>query len=108
MSPRKAIVFNNGVIAGILEKLDGEFLFRYDEAYFINPSFPPVCLAMPKKRKVFRSKTLFPFFFGLLTEGSNRETQCRLLRIDERDHFSRLLATAQCDTIGSVTVKPVK
>ncbi len=29
-----------------------------------------------------------------------------LLRIDENDHFSLLLATAQFDTIGAITVKP--
>jgi serine/threonine-protein kinase HipA len=34
-------------------------------------------------------------------------TQSRLLRIDEKDHFGILLATAQYDTVGAITVKPV-
>lgn len=50
---------------------------------------------------------LLHFFFNMLSEGSNRITQARLLRIDEKDHFGILLAIAQNDTIGAITVKPV-
>ena len=102
----KAEVFNNGTPAGILEKKDGEFLFRYHDSYILNSTEPPVSLSLPKRRRLYRSKFLFPFFFGLLSEGSNRQLQNRLLRIDERDHFSLLLATAHTDTIGAVTVRP--
>jgi serine/threonine-protein kinase HipA len=41
----------------------------------------------------------------MLAEGSNKELQCKLLQINENDHFSRLLATAEFDTIGAITVK---
>ncbi|WP_245970282.1 HipA N-terminal domain-containing protein [Pseudochryseolinea flava] len=51
---------------------------------------------------------MFPFFFNMLSEGSNKELQCRLLRIDETDHFALLLAIANFDTIGAVTVKPLQ
>jgi serine/threonine-protein kinase HipA len=44
----------------------------------------------------------------MLSEGVNRQLQCRTLKIDENDDFGLLLATAQFDTIGAVTVKPVK
>ena len=50
---------------------------------------------------------LFPFFFNMLSEGDNRKLQSRMLHIDEDDDFGILLATAQYDTIGAVTVKPV-
>jgi serine/threonine-protein kinase HipA len=36
----------------------------------------------------------------------NKDIQCRLLRIDENDDFTRLLQTAGDDTIGAITVKP--
>jgi serine/threonine-protein kinase HipA len=42
-----------------------------------------------------------------LSEGVNKNIQCRLLKIDENDHFGRLLLTAQDDNIGSITVKPL-
>jgi HipA-like protein len=105
---RKGEIYNNGVLAGVLEKTDDrEFIFHYDEKYFNDGSKNAISLSLPKKQTEFRSKNLFPFFFGLLSEGVNKQTQCRLLRIDENDHFSLLLSTAQSDTIGSITVKEV-
>jgi HipA-like protein len=106
---RKAEIYNNGVLAGTLEKTDSqEFIFRYDAKYFYDNSCSAISLSLPKKQMEFSSKTLFPFFFGLLAEGVNKQTQCKLLRIDELDHFSLLLSTAHSDTIGSITVKEIK
>lgn len=102
---RTAEIFNNGLLAGTLQKNDQGYVFRYDDQYFTDPSQHAISLSLPKTQQEFHSKTLFPFFYGLLSEGVNRQTQCRLLRIDENDHFSLLLATAGSDTIGSVTVK---
>lgn len=105
---RKAEIFNNGVLAGTLEKTDSqEFVFRYEEKYYNDSNRSAISLSLPKKQIEFHSKTLFPFFYGLLSEGVNKQTQCRLLRIDENDHFSLLLSTANSDTIGSVTVKEI-
>ena len=44
----------------------------------------------------------------MLSEGENRQIQSRLLRIDPEDDFGILLATAQFDTAGAVTVKPLR
>lgn len=105
---RKAEIYNNGVLAGVLEKSDRQqYIFRYAEDYFIKPACSAISLSMPKTKQEYRSPFLFPFFYGLLSEGVNRQTQCRLLKIDENDHFSLLLATAQSDTIGSITVKEI-
>jgi serine/threonine-protein kinase HipA len=43
----------------------------------------------------------------MLSEGVNRDLQSVLLKIDEEDHFGLLAATAQVDSIGAVTVKPI-
>lgn len=105
---RKAEIFNNGVLSGTLEKNDKhQYVFRYDDSYFSNTDRLAISLSLPKTQQEYRSHLLFPFFYGLLSEGFNKQTQCRLLRIDENDHFSLLLATAQSDTIGSITVKEV-
>ena len=61
---------------------------------------------LPKSRAVYRSKVLFPFFFGLLAEGAQKRLQCRSLRIDEDDHFTRLAETCREGVIGAVYVKP--
>ena len=106
---RKAEVYVNKTVAGILEKVSPElFVFRYEESYYNNPKFPAISLTMPKTQREYQSKYLFPFFYGLLSEGDNKELQCRLLRIDPNDHYSHLLATAHTDTIGAVTVREVK
>jgi serine/threonine-protein kinase HipA len=104
----KAGVFNNGILAGILEKqLNGTYSFEYDEVYLQNHKNPSISLTMPRSIKRHESEKLFAFFFGLLSEGVNKNVQCRLLKIDENDHFGRLLLTAQEDNIGSITVKPL-
>lgn len=104
----KAGVYNNGILAGILEKqLDGTYSFEYDEVYLQNNKYPSISLTLPRRIIKHESEKLFAFFFGLLSEGVNKNIQCRLLNIDENDHFGRLLLTAQEDNIGSITVKPL-
>lgn len=106
---RKATVFRNGERAGtLLEDDQRRFTFTYDEVYFTNPEKPAICLTLPKIQKEYTSTFLFPFFFNLLSEGANRKLQSRTLRIDEHDHFGLLLATAQDDAIGAVTLKPAE
>lgn len=101
---RQCKVFVHGVEAGILQETDTkEYLFTYNEGYHGNP----VCLAMPLRKETYRSNHLFPYFFNMLSEGSNRQIQSMLLHIDENDDFGIMLATAQHDTIGAVTVKPI-
>lgn len=105
---RKAEIYNNGQLAGILEKRESNlYVFRYDDSYFMDQNKYAISISMPKTKQEYTSPVLFPFFFGLLSEGINKQTQCRLLRIDENDHFSLLLATAKSDTIGSITVKEI-
>ena len=104
----KAGVYNNGILAGILEKqLDGAYSFEYDEVYLQNDKNPSISLTLPRSIVKHQSEKLFAFFFGLLSEGVNKNIQCRLLKIDENDHFGRLLLTAKEDNIGSITVKPL-
>lgn len=102
----KAAIYNNGLLAGFLEKTrEGEYQFRYDKEYLNNPKTSAISLTLPKSKEIYRSKVLFPFFYGLLSEGANKLTQCKLLKIDEQDHFSLLLKTAKNDTIGAITIK---
>lgn len=102
----KGIVYYNDLRAGILEKNTLEdYRFEYDHQYLQNRDNPSVSLTLPKAKTVYTSPVLFPFFSGLLSEGINKEIQCRLLKIDEADEFKRLLMSAGEDTIGAVTVK---
>lgn len=106
---RKAKVYRNGSLIGeLVEHHRKHYTFTYDEAWFSDPEKPAVSLTLPKTQRVYESEYLFPFFFNMLSEGVNRKLQSNLLRIDENDHFGLLLATAQFDAIGAITVKPVE
>ena len=103
---RQAAVYFNKQFCGILTEDDG-YSFRYDDSYFNDADKPAISLTLSKKQQEYRSDVLFPFFFNMLSEGINKKLQCRQLQIDEDDYFSLLLATAQHDSIGAVTIKPV-
>jgi HipA-like protein len=101
-------IYRNGTLAGTLEEENRRlYIFRYDENYFTDTNKPAISLTLPKTQKEYRSELLFPFFFNMLSEGVNRKLQSKQLRIDEEDDFGLLAATAQYDTIGAVTVKPL-
>ncbi len=105
---RQCEVYIHDRKAGFLtEKSKDDYEFVYDKDYLKRKDAVPVSLTMPLKEKPYHSKVLFPFFFNMLSEGDNRELQSRLLHIDKDDDFGILLATAQYDTIGAVTVKPI-
>ena len=105
---RQCEVYVHGIRAGILTEDDRrEYTFAYDKAYLLGMGNPPVSLTMPLRSEPYHSPYLFPFFFNMLSEGENRQIQSQLLHIDAEDDFGILLATAQSDTIGAVTVKPI-
>lgn len=102
---RKCKIFVHDVEAGILQESEKrEYVFTYKVDY----RGEPVCLAMPVREEPYYSDHLFPYFFNMLSEGANRQIQSQLLHIDENDDFGIMLATAQHDTIGAVTVKPIE
>lgn len=106
---RQAAVYRNGLLAGTLsEENPQRYVFRYEDGYFMDSSKSALSLTLPKTQQEYHSPYLFPFFFNMLSEGVNRKLQSTQLRIDEKDHFGLLLATAQFDTVGAVTVKPLK
>jgi len=103
----KGLVFNNNILAGYLQRDSfGAYTFEYHPVYFADKSKQAISLTLPKSERIHYSSELFSFFFGLLSEGINKDIQCRALRIDENDYFRRLLLTAGNDTIGAITIKP--
>lgn len=101
-------MFVHGKYAGVLREIStADYRFVYDEDYLQDICNPPVCLSMPLSNGEYKSEVLFPFFFNLLSEGANRKMQSDLLHIDCDDDFGILLATAQYDTVGAVTIKPL-
>jgi serine/threonine-protein kinase HipA len=103
---RQALVLSNNIVAGrLIETDERHYIFRYDEDYLFNSELRAISLAFPKRKEEYTSDELFPFFFNMLSEGSNKALQCRTLKIDENDSFGLLLATAKYDTIGAITIQ---
>ncbi len=104
----RGAVYNNKELAGFIEKDEyGNYIFSYEETYFNKKESPSISLTLPKNLQIYKSANLFAFFQGLLSEGVNKDIQCRLLKIDEKDDFTRLLQTTAEDTIGAITIKQV-
>ncbi len=105
---RTAKVYMNRIAAGILtENDDGSYTFRYEEDYLSNPAYSSISLTLPKTQQEYFSKTLFPFFFNMLSEGVNRRVQAGKFKIDEEDSFGLLMAAAQSDVIGAITMEKI-
>lgn len=107
---RKAEIYRNKELAGVLieEQPGRNYTFRYTDTYFADKDKAAISLTLPKTQQEYRSDFLFPFFSNMLSEGAIRKLQSQLLKIDERDDFGIMMATAQHDTIGAVTVKPIE
>ncbi len=102
---RKAKILFKNEEAGILTQHDdGSFSFRYNDDWSDNNSKQSISLTLPKTEKEFHSEYLFPFFYNMLPEGSNKQVVCKLNRIDREDHFGLLMSTAKNDSIGAVRV----
>ena len=106
---RRANVYCRGVLAGVLSRDRTGYRFQYLPEYLERDAsrHPAISLSFPRQDAPFLSPVLFPFFFGLLAEGENKVLQCRVLKIDENDHFTRLLRTCEVETIGGVTVREI-
>jgi serine/threonine-protein kinase HipA len=104
---RSAEVLYNGKFAGILSKSGAGYQFIYDRDYLVAAGSRPVSLTLPLREAPYRSDILFPAFINKLSEGANKAMQTRLLKIDEYDYFSLLLATAGNESIGPLTIKEI-
>ena len=103
---QRAKVFRNNIFVGLLTKLnEKQYVFVYDKEYLKLPNKKPISLTLPLQEEEFKSAYLFPFFYNLLAEGKLKDIQCKELRIDKDDDFSRLILTTKENTIGSITIE---
>lgn len=101
---RASVLFKNEEAGILTQQDDGAFTFRYHEVWVADSRKPSVSLTLPKTEKEFHSQYLFPFFFNMLPEGSNRQVVCLLNKLDSDDYFGILMTTAKNDSIGAVRV----
>ena len=102
---RQGKVFYRGIEAGIISEDEEGYHFRYHSDYLRLPDARPVSLTLPLQESPFLSKTMFPFFDGLIPEGWLLDVATETWKIDPRDRMGLLLACCK-DCIGAVSVLP--
>lgn len=101
---KKAEIYQKGVLAGLLEELDGgHWRFTYSEAY----SGQSISLTMPTVQGIHEFNQFPPAFEGLLPEGIQLEAMLRRYKLDRNDMFGQLMLVGE-DMVGSLTVKEIK
>lgn len=104
---RTAFVYVRNVFAGTLAETDSGYLFSYDKDYLKSDSAAAVSLTLPLSDEPYNSKTLFPFFDGLIPEGWLLNVVSRNWKIDTKDRFGLLLVACK-DAIGNVSITEEK
>lgn len=103
---RMANVLVNGQVAGILSETDEGYAFSYATEYLANEG-NAVSLTLPKSEETYVSRTLFPFFDGLIPEGWLLDIVTHNWKLDAKDRFGLLLVACK-DCIGNVSIEEVK
>ena len=101
-------VYDESTFVGEIIFDSKNYIFTYDDAFLKDANNFAISLTLSKQKEPFVSKYLHPFFSNLLAEGNLKKLQCKQLKIDEEDEFTRLLKTANIDTIGAITVREEK
>lgn len=100
---RTAYVYVRNVFAGTLAETDFGYSFSYDNDYLKSDNAAAVSLTLPLSDEPYHSRTLFPFFDGLIPEGWLLNVVSRNWKIDTKDRFGLLLVACK-DAIGNVSI----
>ncbi len=102
---RAKVIYKDKYLAGLLWRDETGYHFEYDDDFIRNNELYPISINLPKSQKTYHAKQLFPFFQSMLSEGYNRQMQCKALGIDIHDDWNLLINTCGHDTIGAITIK---
>ena len=100
---RTAYVYVRNIFAGTLCETDSGYSFSYDKDYLKAENATAVSLTLPLTEEIYNSRTLFPFFDGLIPEGWLLNVVSRNWKIDIKDRFGLLLIACK-DSIGNVSI----
>jgi len=101
---REGSVFFKNDKAGRVWEDENGYHFAYDTDYMAKSDAMPISLTMPFQEAPYSSRTMLPFFDGLIPEGWLLDLTLQTYKLKERDRMGLLLAVCE-DTIGAVTVK---
>ncbi len=101
------VIYKGKYNAGMLWRDEFGYHFDYEDEFISDENTFAISVNMPKSQKRFDSDRLFANFQSMLSEGYNRELQCKALGIDTSDDWSLLMYTCEKDTIGAITIKKI-
>lgn len=101
---RTAYVYVRNIFAGVLCETDEGYTFSYNADYLRCSNASPVSLTLPLQEGAYCSKTLFPFFDGLIPEGWLLKVVHDNWKIPVEDRFGILLVACR-DGIGNVSIR---
>jgi serine/threonine-protein kinase HipA len=97
-------VYVKDTFCGKIYENENGYYFEYDETFLKDQNAKPISLTLPLTNKTYHSKTLFPFFDGLIPEGWLLNLAEKNWKINYRDRMGLLLACCK-DCIGDVSVE---
>lgn len=103
---RKGRVFYKDYFAGIIEETEMGYRFSYDEEYLQREQKWAISKSLPISEIPYLSKTMFPFFDGLIPEGWLLDVAIENWKLKANDRMGLLLACCK-DCIGAVSVVPL-
>lgn len=103
---RKAKIFIDDLLAGILSENEEGYFFQYEKTYLDSMVKKPVSLTLPLQKEPFKAEYLFPFFDGLIPEGWLLNIAQKNWKLNPRDRMGLLMATCK-DCIGNISVTPL-
>ena len=104
---RSGEVYYNKILAGVISETDEGYMFSYEDSYLQNEETLPISLTLPKSSKQFFSKSMIPFFDGLIPEGWLLNIAVENWKLNSKDRMGLLLATCK-DCIGAVSIIPIE
>jgi serine/threonine-protein kinase HipA len=103
---QRAIVTIYDQPVGWLEETEDGYRFQYDPVYVAGGQAYAVSLTLPLRTAAFHSRTMFPFFDGLIPEGWLLDIAERNFKLNPRDRMGLLIKCCR-DCIGAVGVIPI-
>ncbi|SDR77559.1 serine/threonine-protein kinase HipA [Gillisia sp. Hel1_33_143] len=103
---RKAKIFIDDLLAGILSENEEGYFFQYEKTYLDSMVKKPVSLTLPLQKEPFKAEYLFPFFDGLIPEGWLLNIAQKNWKLNPRDRMGLLMDTCK-DCIGNISVTPL-
>jgi serine/threonine-protein kinase HipA len=101
---RKGKVYIRNIEAGLIWESEDGYSFQYNEKYLKNPKEGPVSKTLPLRKDPYVSKTMIPFFDGLIPEGWFLNIASKNWKLDVRDRMGLLLTLCR-DCIGAVSIR---